>query len=455
MDLCGPMRVQSINGKKYIMVIVDDYSRFTWVKFLRSKDETYAFVINLLKQLQVGLNKTVRFVRTDNGTEFVNKDLIDYYENVRITHEKTVPRTPQQNGVVERRNRTLVEAARTMLIFSKAPLFLWAKAMATACYTQNRSLIHTLHDKTPYELVHDKKPDLSFLRIFWALCYPTNDSEDLGKLKAKADIGFFVGYAPNRKGYRIYNKQTRQIMETIHITFDELTGQTAPVHSSSSPAPNLLTPGPISSGLVPTSALAIPYVPPTNKELEWLFQPMFDEYFETTTGDPQMPPIPSAQAPTIPTGPSVSISFDRNAPLGSHSSSSSAHQSSSVHHGVVAEHSFKVNPFAATKDEPFVNVFAPDPNSEASSSRQSRLQHPTNPLKLMNISANGPTIILLIILLGTLLDRYPLGNNLLQMLYGAFTIPYCLKSNKKTSNLVLLKTDGFKPCKMKSMNLID
>ncbi|GJU51835.1 retrovirus-related pol polyprotein from transposon TNT 1-94 [Tanacetum coccineum] len=179
MDLCSPMRVQSINGKKYILVIVDDYSRFTWVKFLRSKDETPAFIINLLKQLQVGLNKTVRFVRTDNGTEFVNKDLTDYYESIGITHEKTVMRTPQQNGIVERRNRTLVKAARTMLIFSKALLFLWAEAVATACYTQNRSLIHTLHDKSPYELVHDKKPDLSFLCVFGALCYPTNDSEDL------------------------------------------------------------------------------------------------------------------------------------------------------------------------------------------------------------------------------------------------------------------------------------
>ncbi|GKB17066.1 retrovirus-related pol polyprotein from transposon TNT 1-94 [Tanacetum coccineum] len=330
MDLCGPLRVQSINGKKYILVIVDDYSRFTWVKFLRSKDETPVFVINLLKQLQVGLNKTVWFVRTDNGTEFVNKNLTDFYESVGITHEKTVPRTPQQNGVVERRNRTLVEAARTMLIFSKAPLFLWAEAVATACYTQNRSLIHTLHNKTPYELVHDKKPDLSFLRIFGALCYPTNDSEDLGKLKAKADIGFFVGYAPNRKGYRIYNKRTRQIMETIHVTFDELTEQTAPVHSSSGPNPNLLTPGPISSGLVPNSAPAIPYVPPTNKDLELLFQPMFDEYFETPTGDHQMPHVPAVPPPVIPTGPSVSISFDHDAPSGSHSPSSSAYQSSCV-----------------------------------------------------------------------------------------------------------------------------
>ncbi|GJW63207.1 retrovirus-related pol polyprotein from transposon TNT 1-94 [Tanacetum coccineum] len=214
MDLCGPLRVQSINGKKYILVIVDDYSRFTWVNFLRSKDETPAFVANLLKQLQVGLNKTVWFVRTDNGTEFVNKDLTDFYESVGITHEKTVSRTPQQNGVVERRNRTLVEAARTMLIFSKAPF--------------------------------------------------------------------------------------------------------------SGPNPNLLTPGPISLGLVPNSAPTILYVPPTNKDLELLFQPMFDEYFETPTGDHQMTHVPAVPPPVIPTGPSVSIYiFVNDAPLRhSHSPSS-------------------------------------------------------------------------------------------------------------------------------------
>ena len=95
-------------------------------------------------------------------------------------------------------------------------MFLWAEAVATACYTQNRSLIHYVHNKTPYELVHNRKPDLSFLRVFGALCYPTNDSEDLGKLKVKVDIGIFVGYASYKKGYRIYNKRTRQIMETIH-----------------------------------------------------------------------------------------------------------------------------------------------------------------------------------------------------------------------------------------------
>ncbi|GJV22280.1 retrovirus-related pol polyprotein from transposon TNT 1-94 [Tanacetum coccineum] len=223
MDLCGLMRVASINEKRYILVIVDDYSRFTWVRFLRTKDEAPEAIIKCIKNIQVRLNATVRNVRTDNGTEFVNQTLREFYENVGISHQTSVARTPQQNGVVERRNQTLVEAARTMLIFSKAPLFLWAEAINTACYTQNRSLIRLRYNKTPYELMQDKKPDLSFFHVFGALCYPTNDNDDLGKLDAKADIGIFVGYAPAKKAFRIYNKRTQIITETIHVTFNELT----------------------------------------------------------------------------------------------------------------------------------------------------------------------------------------------------------------------------------------
>ncbi|GKB30401.1 retrovirus-related pol polyprotein from transposon TNT 1-94, partial [Tanacetum coccineum] len=131
LDLCGPMHVASINGKRYILVIVDDYSRFTWVRFLKTKDEVPAAIIKCIKNIQVLLNATIQYVRTDNGTEFVNQTLREFYENVCISHQTSVARTPQQNGVVERRNRTLVEAARTMLIFSKAPLFLWAEAIST------------------------------------------------------------------------------------------------------------------------------------------------------------------------------------------------------------------------------------------------------------------------------------------------------------------------------------
>ncbi|GKB99386.1 retrovirus-related pol polyprotein from transposon TNT 1-94 [Tanacetum coccineum] len=188
----------------------------------------------------------------DNGTEFVKQVMSKYYEGVGIFHQKSIPRTPQQNGVVKRRNRTLVEAARTMMIFSKAPMFIWAKAIATACYTQNRSLIYTRHNKTPYELIHDKKFDLTFLRVFGALCYLTNDSEDLRKFQAKADIGIFVGYAPSRKGYKIYNKRTHRLMETIHVTFDEMHQTMALVRISSGPEPIIVTSGQLKSGLAPT-----------------------------------------------------------------------------------------------------------------------------------------------------------------------------------------------------------
>nr|GEY28296.1 retrovirus-related Pol polyprotein from transposon TNT 1-94 [Tanacetum cinerariifolium] len=176
--------------------------------------------------------------KTDNGPEFVNKTLTVLFEKVGISHQTSVPRSPQQNEVVERRNRTLMEAARTMLIFAKAPLFLWAEVVATACYTLNRSLIHTLHGKTYYELLKGKKPNLNYFRVFGALCYPTNDSQDLGKLKAKADIGIFMGYSPTKKAYRVYNSRTQKIQETVHVMFDELSGEMTSEHISSGLAHN-------------------------------------------------------------------------------------------------------------------------------------------------------------------------------------------------------------------------
>ncbi|GKD00713.1 retrovirus-related pol polyprotein from transposon TNT 1-94 [Tanacetum coccineum] len=150
MDLCGLMRIKSINRKRYVLVIVDDYSRYTWVHFLRSKDEAPEVIKTFLKKIQVLLQALVIIVRTDNGTEFKNQVLQDYFNSVGISHQASSVKTPQQNRVVERRNRMLVEAARTMLIFYCVPLFLWAEAIATACFTQNRSIIHRRFDKTPY-----------------------------------------------------------------------------------------------------------------------------------------------------------------------------------------------------------------------------------------------------------------------------------------------------------------
>nr|GEU47542.1 Gag-Pol polyprotein [Tanacetum cinerariifolium] len=141
MDLCGPMRVASINGKRYVLVIVDDYSRYTWTYFLRSKDETPEVLIDFLRLVQRGLQAQVRIVRTDKGSKFLNQTLHAYFAAEWILHQTSVARTPEQNGVVERRNQTLVEAARTMLSAAKVPLFFWAEAIATSCFTQNRSLV--------------------------------------------------------------------------------------------------------------------------------------------------------------------------------------------------------------------------------------------------------------------------------------------------------------------------
>nr|GEY35468.1 hypothetical protein [Tanacetum cinerariifolium] len=241
-----------------------------------------------------------------------------------------------------------------------------AEAVATACYTQNRSLIHTRHNKTLYELVQNKKPDLTFFIVLGALCYPTNDNEDLGKLQPTANIGIFVSYAPSRKGYRIYNKRTRRIMETIHIQFDELTEPMAPVHLGTGPAPIVLTPGQISSGLVPNPVPATPCVPPTNKDLEILFQPMFDEYLEPPRAERPVPPAQAVQAPVNSAGTPSSTTIDQDAPSLSISPSSLDLQS---HQGVAAKSTFLDDNLVAPVDNnPFNNVFAPEPSSDASSS---------------------------------------------------------------------------------------
>ncbi|GJW84137.1 putative ribonuclease H-like domain-containing protein [Tanacetum coccineum] len=390
MDLCGPMRVASVNGKKYILVIVDDYSRFTWVKCLRSKDEAPAFIINFLKMIQVRLKETVRRIRTDNGTEFVNQTLREYYEKVGISHETSVARSPQQNGVVERRNRTLIEAARTMLIYAKAPLFLWAEAVATACYTQNRSMIRRRHGKTPYELLHNKPPDLSYLHVFGALCYPTNDSENLGKLQPKADIGIFIGYAPTKKAFRIYNRRTRRIVETIHVDFDELTAM-ASEHSSSGPALHEMTPATISSGLVPNPHPSTPFVPPSRTDWDILFQPLFDEFLNPSPSVDHPAPevvvlINEVIAPVLAdsTGSPSSTIVDQDAPSPSNSQTTPETEPPAIPNDVEEDnHDIEV---AHMGNDPYFGVPIPKNTSNQSSSSDSihTIVHPDHQISEHN-----------------------------------------------------------------------
>nr|GEW05256.1 hypothetical protein [Tanacetum cinerariifolium] len=306
MDLCGPIRVASVNEKKYILVIVDDYSRFTWVKCLRSKDEALDFIIKFLKMIQVQLKVPVQSIRIDNETEFVNQTLREYYEKVGISHETFFSRSPQQNGVVERRNHTLIEAART------------------------------IHCKTPYELLHDKLPDLSFFHVFGALCYPKNDIENLGKLQPKADIGIFIGYAPTKKHFEF----------TTNI-LDESSTKKAFEHNSLEPALYEMNPATISSGLVPNPPPLTPVDPPAPEVIALIAKVVAPE------------PAASTSLPS-------SITIDQDAPSPSNSQTSPETQSPVIYNDVEEEnHNLYVTHM---NNDPFFGISIIENIFEASSS---------------------------------------------------------------------------------------
>ncbi|GJT53968.1 putative ribonuclease H-like domain-containing protein [Tanacetum coccineum] len=247
--------------------------------------------INLLSKndIVIGLLK-LKFVKDhlcSSCTKFLNKTLHAYFATEGIKHETSVPRTPEQNGIVERRNRTLVEAARTMLSAAKVPLYFWAEAIATACFTQNRSLVIPRHEKTPYHIINGRKLSVKFFHIFGSLCYIVRDGENLDKMKEKGDACIFVAYSTQSRAYRVFNKRTRVIVETIHVNFDELP-QMASNHVSSDPVPQCpttvlehdnLSPGPQSQENVPQAAETVT----TSNELDLLFSLMFDELLNGTT----------------------------------------------------------------------------------------------------------------------------------------------------------------------------
>ncbi|GJS49212.1 putative ribonuclease H-like domain-containing protein [Tanacetum coccineum] len=196
MNLFGPTFVKSIMGKIYCLVVTDDYSRFSWVFFLAKKDETSGILKDFITGIENQLNHKVKIIRCDNGTEFKNYDMNQFCGIKRIKREFSNARTPQQNGVAERKNRTLIEAARTMLADSLLHIPFWAKAVNTACYVQNRVLVTKPHNKTPYELLIGRTPIISFMRPFGCPVTILNTLDHLGKFDGKADERFLVGSGP-------------------------------------------------------------------------------------------------------------------------------------------------------------------------------------------------------------------------------------------------------------------
>ncbi|GJS78100.1 putative ribonuclease H-like domain-containing protein [Tanacetum coccineum] len=223
MDLFGLTFVKSLMKKMYCLVVTDDYSRFTWVFFLATKDETSGILKSFITGIENLVDHKVKMIRCDNGTEFKNREMNQFCEMKGILRQFSVARTPQQNRVAERRNRTLIEAARTMLADSKLPTTFWAEAVNTACYVQNRVLVVKPHNKTPYELFHGRTPTLSFMRPFGCPVTILNTIDHLGKFDGKADEGFFVRYSLNSKAFRVFNSRTRIVEENLHIRFSEST----------------------------------------------------------------------------------------------------------------------------------------------------------------------------------------------------------------------------------------
>ncbi|GJS91703.1 putative ribonuclease H-like domain-containing protein [Tanacetum coccineum] len=251
-------------------------------------------------------------------------------------------------------------------------------------------MIRRRHGKTPYELLHNKPPDLSYLHVFGALCYPTNDSENLGKLQPKADIGIFIGYAPTKKAFRIYNRRTRRIIETIHVDFDELTAM-ASEHSSSGPALHEMTPATISSGLVPNPHPSTPFVPPSRTDWDMLFQPLFDEFLNPSPSvDHPAPevvaPINEVIAPVLAdsTGSPSSTTVDQDAPSPSNSQTTPETEPPVIPNDVEEDnHDIEV---AHMGNDPYFGVLIPKVSSDQSSSSNSihTIVHPDHQISEHN-----------------------------------------------------------------------
>ncbi|GKB71114.1 putative ribonuclease H-like domain-containing protein, partial [Tanacetum coccineum] len=216
MDLFGPTNVKSLMRKSYCLVVTDDFSRFSWVFFLTTKDETSGILKTFITEIENQLDHKVKVIRCDNGTEFKNSIMNQFCEMKGIKREFSVARTPQQNGVAERKNRTLIEAARTMLVDSKLPTTFWAEAVNTACYVLNRVLVIKPHNKTPYELIRGRPPLIDFMKPFGCPVTILNTKDHLGKFD-------FVRYLVVSKAMRVFNKRTRIVEETLNTRFLENT----------------------------------------------------------------------------------------------------------------------------------------------------------------------------------------------------------------------------------------
>ncbi|CAL2251278.1 unnamed protein product [Prunus armeniaca] len=220
-DLCGPMKTESVAGNKYFMLIIDDCTRMSWVYFLRNKSEAFNCFKKFKSMTELQSGHKVKCLRSDRGGEFLSSEFIKFCEDHGIQRQLTMAYTPQQNGVVERKNGTVVEMAKSMLHEKEIPYSLWAEAVHTAVYILNRCPTKVLNNVTPFEAYSGRKPGTAHLKVFGSLCYVHVPNELRHKLEPKSVKGVFVGYATCEKGYRIYDPISKKLTLSRDIIFDE------------------------------------------------------------------------------------------------------------------------------------------------------------------------------------------------------------------------------------------
>jgi hypothetical protein len=221
MDLCGPSRKEGTGKENYFMLIIDDYSKLTWVAFLKEKSEAFEKfkVFKSLTKNQTG--KRLKAVRYDRGGEFSSWNFKEFCDKHGIKREFTIPRIPQQNGVVERQNRSVQQMTRSMMNERNIPQTYWVEAIHTTVHILNKAHLRPHSDKTPYELWFGRPSSIKHFNVFGSKCYIKNNDENIGKYDDRADECIFLGYATNNKGYKCYNKRLHKLVYCIDIKVDE------------------------------------------------------------------------------------------------------------------------------------------------------------------------------------------------------------------------------------------
>lgn len=220
-DVCGKIGTKSLSGAEYFVTFIDDHTRFAWIYVIKHKDEVFQRFQEWKAQVEKMTGKKVKALRSDNGGEYTSNEFTSFLTEEGIKHEQTMPHTPEQNGVAERLNRTLMESVRTMLADSKLPHRFWAEALSTSVYLRNRSPTKALEGITPYEAWNNIKPDVSFLRAFGCTAYAHVPKVERHKLDYKSRKCVMLGYSDNRKGYRLYDIERKKVIHSRDVVFNE------------------------------------------------------------------------------------------------------------------------------------------------------------------------------------------------------------------------------------------